>query len=211
MSMAQHEQAATAHEAEATPHATQYSPAAEEKKTIDCSTYVSKGPCWTSVSNPTKQHLEEAEKHRKMAVDHRAAAQTLRDAETRSCGGVSEYDRDISPFYHRDDIADVQPSYKASARGKAGAPDVLLGATVTVRAVPGLTAEWLQKIVDCHVARNNVMGNDLPEMNYCPLNVKGITTKVTSAGSGFAVTIESPNGDTAKEILRRAQALKSSS
>jgi hypothetical protein len=206
MSAVQHEQAAAAHEAEATPHAEQYNPAAAEKKPL-CPT---KGPCWTSIVNPTKQHQEDAEKHHKMAADHRAAGQALRDAETRSCSGVSQDDRDMSPFYHREDISDVRPAYKASTRGKQGVPDILTGAVITVRAVPGLTAEWLQTIVDCHVARNNALGNEMSEMAYCPLNIKGITAKVTSAGNGFAVTIESQNSDSAKEILKRAQALKSS-
>lgn len=205
MSAVQHEQAAAAHEAEATPHSEQYQPAAQEKKSL-CPP---KGACWTSTVNPTKQHLEDAEKHHKMAADHRAAGQALRDAESRACVGVSIDDRDMSPFYHREDVADVRPAYKAAARSNKGAPDILTGAVVTLRAVPGLTAEWLQTVVDCHVARNNALGNNMPEMSYCPLTIKGITAKVTSAGNGFAVTIEAPDAETAKEILKRAQALKS--
>jgi hypothetical protein len=89
------------------------------------------------------------------------------------------------------------------------AHDEVVGAVVVFRAVPGLTAEWLQRIVDCHVARNNALGNDMPEMSYCPLVPKGITAKVSSTGDGFAVTIESQDPNTAKEVLRRAQGLKS--
>jgi hypothetical protein len=83
-----------------------------------------------------------------------------------------------------------------------------VGASVTFRAVPGLTAEWLQRIVECHVARNNALGNNVPEMAYCPLVPKGVTAKVNSVGNGFAVEIRSDDPDTAKEVLRRAQALK---
>jgi hypothetical protein len=145
-----------------------------------------------------------------MAADHRAAAQALRDAEAQACVGVSDDDRDISPFYHREDITSVQPANRPSPHGK-GAPPYLTGASVTFRAVPGLTAEWLQRVVNCHIARNNALGNDVPEMPYCPLVPKGVAAKVSSTGDGFVVTIESQDPSSAQEILRRAQALKGTS
>lgn len=203
MSAVQHEQAAASHETEATPHAGQYDPNAQTTS-IRCD---GRHPCWTSTSNPTEQHLSDAKRHHKMAEDHRDAAQALRAAEGQACVGVSDDDRDISPFYHKEDIASVQPAYAPSARGK-GDPAHITGAIVTFRAVPMLTAEWLQRIVDCHVARNNALGNDMPEMSYCPLEPKGVVAKVSSTGDGFAVTIESQDPNISKEVLRRAQALK---
>jgi hypothetical protein len=212
MSAAGHEQAAAGHEAEATPHAAQYDANANTSKTegIGCqSGYIpiSGKPCWTSVANPTQQHQDDAKRHHKMAADHRAAAQALRDAEAASCSGISDDDRDISPFYHREDITNVEPAYMPSARGK-GDPSMVMGAVITFRAVKGLTSEWLQRIVNCHIARNNAMGNDMPEMAYCPLEPKGVKATVASAGDGFAVRIEATDPKTAQEVLRRAQALK---
>jgi hypothetical protein len=203
MSAVQHEQAAAAHEGESAPHSAQYDPNAQTT-TSRCD---GKHPCWTSTSNPTEQHRSDAKKHHKMAEDHRAAAQTLRTAEAQACAGISDDDRDMSPFNHREDITGVQPAYAPSPRGK-GDPGHLTGAVITFRAVPMLTAEWLQRIVDCHVARNNALGNDMPEMAYCPLVPKGVMAKVSSTGDGFAVTIESQDPNTSKEVLRRAQALK---
>jgi hypothetical protein len=205
MSAMQHEQAAASHEGEATPHADQYNPNAQTA-TTHCD---GKHPCWTSLSNPTQEHQAEASKHHKMAADHRAAAQALVTAEAQACAGLSDDDRDMSPFHHKEDIADVKPAMM-HMQGKRAA-DMMDGAVVTFRAVPGLTAEWLQRIVDCHIARNNALGNDVPEMPYCPLVPKGVTAKVTSAGAGFDVTIESQDPKTAQEVLRRAQALKSAS
>src|SRR5690349_21106778 len=97
MSKAQHEQAAAQHERTADPHAAQYNPAASVV-TEKCGD--PRRPCWTSISNPTDAHKADAEKHRKMAADHRAAAQALRDAESTSCSGIAESDRDVSPFDH---------------------------------------------------------------------------------------------------------------
>src|SRR2546430_15414234 len=38
-------------------------------------------PCWTSIANPTAEHLQRAEEHRRHAADHRAASKALRDAQ----------------------------------------------------------------------------------------------------------------------------------
>jgi hypothetical protein len=204
MSTAQHEQAAGALEAQAATHEAQYAPGATGA--TECHSYEG---CWSSSANPTQQHKQEAEKLRKMASDHRAASQALRDAEARACGGLSNDDRDISPFEHREDIASVQPAYgNLNLSGGKQPTGHLVGADVTFRAVPGMTAEWLQRLVDCHIARNNALGNDVPEMPYCPLVPKGITAKVSSAGNGFTVRIESQDVSTANEVLRRAQSLK---
>src|SRR5437868_3777456 len=44
--------------------------------------------CWTSVGHPTTEARQRAEQHRRMAADHRAASQSLRDAEARACVGI---------------------------------------------------------------------------------------------------------------------------
>ena len=161
--------------------------------------------CWTSLGHPTTETRQRAEQHRRMAADHRAASQTLRDAESRACVGIPERDRDESPFVHREDIEEVTPQYAALSPKSGGRR--LVGATVLFRAVPGMTAEWLQRIVDCHMARNAAMGYAMPEMSECPLMVKGATASVTSTGNGFAVTIRSEDFNKATDIRRRAEAL----
>jgi hypothetical protein len=110
----------------------------------------------------------------------------------------------MSPFHHREDIRRVEPLRE---KVYGGSTPGLQGATVTFRAVPGLSAEWLQRLVSCHIARNGSMGHAMPEMSYCPLALKGVTASVTSTGDGFAVTIVAKDSDTAAEVLRRAQGL----
>ena len=139
-----------------------------------------------------------------MAADHRAASQALRDAEARACVGISDSDRDMSPFDHREDIASVEPLVDTWTKVQYGKT---VGAVVTFRAVPGMTAQWLQRVVDCHLARNAALGYDVPEMPYCPLVPKEASAKVTGMDTGFAVAIRSDNSDTANEILKRARAL----
>lgn len=162
--------------------------------------------CWTSTSNPTARHLDEAKRHQKMAADHRAASQALRDAESRACAGLSDEDRDLSPFAHREDIASVEPLTEGVPSGKATYPRTA-GAVVTFRALPGMTAQWLQRVIDCHLARNAALGHDVSEMPYCPLVPKDVTARVNPAASGFTVAVRSDDPDTAREVLRRSQAL----
>jgi hypothetical protein len=75
------------------------------------------------------------------------------------------------------------------------------GAVVTVAAQAGMTREWLQRQVDDPAAAQS----------GCPMAVNGASGRVTSTGNGFAITVSSRDRDGAREILRRAQALTSTS
>lgn len=210
MSAAQHEEHAQTHATAAEQHAAQYDAGAAETRER-CRSGVKGAPkdiCWTSVVNPTEAHLREAEEHRRHAADHRAGSAALREAEARACVGLNADDRDGSPFEHVNDIAGVEPLIEKSGTPKAPAQRTV-GATVTFRAVPGMTAEWLQRLVDCHLARNASLGHVVPEMPNCPLVPKGAEARVTSTGNGLAVAIRSDDPTTAREVLSRAERLRS--
>ena len=162
-------------------------------------------PCWTV----TPEARAEAERHRDLAARHRAAASALQGAEDRACGGLDEASRDESPFMHRADIASVEELTEEYQIGHS-TMHRRVGATVTFRAVPGMTREWLQRVIDCHIARNAAMGHDVPEMPDCPLVPMGVTAVVRSVGGAFAVDIHAPPGDAADEVLRRARSLVTS-
>lgn len=204
MSTTGHETAAANEDNAAKEHAAQFDPDASVSKER-CPGLTARvapeaaGACWTSVINPTAQHLDEASKHRKMAADHRAASQALRDAEAKACTGVADADRDMSPFAHREEIASV------AVLGTGAKPQ---GAIVTFRSVPAMTAQWLQRVVDCHIARNAAMGHQSPEMPYCPLVPKNVTATVSAVSDGLAVQIRSDDPAAAQDVWKRAQALK---
>lgn len=214
MSVAGHEAAAQQEKAASTGHSALYHPALAETyehcsaaggRLLDVGV-----PCWTAVRNPTDDHLRMAEQHRKLAEKHRAAGQALRDAEARACAGVSEYDRDVSPFAHREDIAAVAPITGEVSVGK-GSPLVARtsGARITFHDVPGLTMERLEQIIDCHLARNAALGHDAPEMPYCPLVPNGATAKVLRSESGhLIVEVSAGEPQAAKEVWSRAAQLK---
>jgi hypothetical protein len=202
MSAASHEGMASAEDKSAAAHAAQYDPEAAAEK-VRCGG--TNPACWTSLENPTTEHRQMAAQHRKAAADHRAASKALRDAEASACAGLSEQDRDMSPFAHREDIAGVEELKSPPPYTKA--PAVLGGAVISFRAVPGMTAQWLKRVIDCHIARSAALGHNVPEMPYCPLVPKDVTATVTATDKGFAVALESKDADVAREILKRANAL----
>ena len=200
--------AASAREDEAAfSHRAQYDPDAWQKR--DCSGIV-RGerlqPCWRSLANPTAWHLEEERWHRELAARHQAASQFLRDAEASACGGVSEADRDMSPFAHREDVEKVEAIVDLRAPGDANENRVL-GATIFFRPGPGLTAERLQRIVDCHLARYRAGGQVSPGAAFCPLALPEVRALVRSLETGLAVAISSTDPGTGREIMRRARSL----
>lgn len=157
-------------------------------------------PCWTSRDKAA------IAAHHEAALRHRAASAALVAAEKQACTGIPEADVETSPFEHRADIASVESLIGRELTGKLVA-ERQVGALVTFRAIPGLTAEWLQRLVDCHLARNAALGHDVPEMPDCPLVPRGVEARVRSTGNGFAVEIRSNNRDIASEILARARRL----
>ena len=84
----------------------------------------------------------------------------------------------------------------------------LAGAIVTFLAVPGMTPEWLQRLIDCHLARNAALGHVVLEMPDCPLVLRGVSAHAGATENGFEVAISSEDADTAKQIQARAQRLQ---
>jgi hypothetical protein len=208
MSEAQHEVMARREDKKADDHLAAYEPDASVQKQRCGAGGAQKagadiGGCYVWRVNPTAEALVQAKEHQKMAAQHRAGSQALRDAEGRACVGVFEEDRDNSPFDHAGDIASVVPLESRPAIGTAKTE----GAVVTFRSLNGITSEGLQRIVDCHLARNAALGNNVPEMPNCPLVPKDITARVSGNATGFAVTIRASDPRTAQEVLRRANTL----
>lgn len=209
MSVALHEAVAHAQASAAEGHAAAYKPEAA----IAVNNCNPRGGCWTSLQNPTFEHLEQSRILRQAAAEHRAASQALRQAEASACAGLSEADRDMSPFAHREDIAKVErftPEQRIGTGSFSGTTKNFVGAVITFRAVPGMTTQWLQRVIDCHLARSAAMGHEMPEMPYCPLVPKDVLAQVVATDTGFAVEViaNDPNDHaTAADIWRRAQTL----
>jgi hypothetical protein len=196
----QHLKAADDAQASASQHSAQYDPSAEikEKK---CHAQKGGVVCWTSVSNPTEEHLKQAKKSMQLAEEHRKASQKLRDAEVLACAGLSPEEVATSPFAHKEDILRVEEIRSAK--------NILQGPEVTFTKVSGLTQELFQQELNCHVARNVSMGGSPDDMSYCPLALPDVKAKVRETPEGFVVELSSTNPEVAKQSLQRALALTS--
>jgi hypothetical protein len=112
MSAAEHDEMAAAEEVLANEHAAKYDPNAVRERPI-CSGVLarksgfSNDVCWGSATNATETHQVSADERRRLAAEHRAASQALRDAEARACAGLGDDERDTSPFARVEDIESV--------------------------------------------------------------------------------------------------------
>jgi hypothetical protein len=164
--------------------------------------------CWTSRSKPTPAEKAQIARNLKLAAEHRAAADALVQAEAQSCTGIDDEDRDVSLFFHREDIVAVEPATEAPAPyfGNDSSRKTN-GAVIVFRAVPGLTVEWLQHVVNCHIARAAALGYDVPEMADSPLVLKNVQANVSADADTFRIAVTSDDRPTVLEIVRRAEAL----
>lgn len=199
LSAAEHEAAALAEEEEAREHiAMAMAMEPEPARMCGIDGGVPYAPCWSRMANSADYNLWAAKQHEKRAREHVAAAVLLRDTEQRACQNVSIEDKEISPFYHRIDILKSDPVYEG---------DTPLGADVFFRKVPGMSREGLQKIIDCQMARNAVLGYDEAWMPSCPLMVPHITAVVSEGKDGLIVSLRAKEKAAAQELIDRASAL----
>ncbi|HVZ32396.1 MAG TPA: hypothetical protein VG963_08220 [Polyangiaceae bacterium] len=98
-------------------------------------------------------------------------------------------------------VTSVAPYRTEEHVGKASFP-ALRGATVSVAAQPGLTAEWLQLRLEHHL--EEMKNADMPS---CALDLNRVRVEVSSVGDGFAVRLITNDRAEAAEVLRRAQLL----
>lgn len=163
--------------------------------------------CWTTGIDGSADFAARAAAHRKHGAGHRAASASLRALESRVCAGVSEEDRDISPFERAGDIVSVDPLMESTS---ANAPPRMAGAIVVFRPVSGLSVRGMQRLLDCHLARNGELGYPPAETLGCPLAMKGVEARAATAPLGVVVVIRAADDATSKEILNRAQQLSRS-
>lgn len=156
------------------------------------------------VLHPTQDVIKQWKSHMKLAARHHAAAQQLQAAEEHACAGLSQAERQLSPFGAAADIEGVDTLYEGFALRSGGAPEV--GAAVRLRPSARLTPQALQRRLECHLARHATLGYPMPHMADCPL-MKGAIASVSTPAGGLAVAIRSEDRDTAAEIVRRAETL----
>jgi hypothetical protein len=139
------------------------------------------------------------------AAEHLGAAQGLRVAEQNACSEVPESERDLVAFLRRGRIVSVD-EVRDDVVPKPLAPRQPLGIVVSIRATPGVTEQWIGRVIQCHVAHHAVVGTSAPQM-ASPLPTNGVNISVSSTGVGFRVSITSPNIDIARRLVQEGRRL----
>lgn len=116
----------------------------------------------------------------------------------------------MSPFAHWEDVRSVSVLLRDVDTGESQ-DGRKIGARIVFSRVPGLTMEGMRRLVNCHLARAEVIGYEKAErdMPYCPLMLSGVSATVRMEGDQVAVDVVSRDSEIIGEILRRATALKS--
>jgi hypothetical protein len=115
----------------------------------------------------------------------------------------------LAPVLDGTSIVSVEPLYSSVVGAKTGQVSELSGSAITVRALPGVTAEWLTQALECHAAKR-VLGS-IPETASLrdPFWLPGrlVHIDVTSARDGFRVDVHATGPAEGQQILDRARAV----
>jgi hypothetical protein len=139
------------------------------------------------------------------AQQHLEAATQLRQEEQSACYGIPDSDRVQGPFARPDRIAAIEVVRDRGEFPKA--PLKPVGVAVDVRAEPGMTQQWLGRLVACHMAHVAVAGQD-PRPSL--LSVANARVAVSSTSVGFRVTVTSSDSDVARALVGKGQELADS-
>jgi hypothetical protein len=144
------------------------------------------------------------------AVRARTALEKAQELERQRCGPDLELNG-LAPILGGEAIEKWEPAYLATPScggGAGGCYKRLAGAVITLRALPGVTAEWLDRLLECYSALRLLGKFPAAEQPNDPFWLPGRTVDidVTSTGKGFAVSIRSLDVGDAQQIQERTRA-----
>jgi hypothetical protein len=135
------------------------------------------------------------------------ASDTAASIERTRCGPDVD-DARLVPVVSGSAVDAVEPLYTALPGGKSGAETRLYGATIRIRASQGVTAEWLDRALECHGARLVLQHAAEDPLASDPFWLPGrmVDIDTASARDSFKVAVRGDTSDDAQEILLRATA-----
>ena len=116
----------------------------------------------------------------------------------------------IAQVFTRDAVESVEPLYTAASIGGTGTGGnytQLLGAIVRLRAIKGVSAEWLDQALECHSARR-LLGQIQDAGQADPFWLPGrmVDIEAVAAHGGYQVYVRGKSIKDAEAILARANA-----
>jgi hypothetical protein len=152
-------------------------------------------PCWDAGEEQTEHTRFLAAREQRLADGERRTATRLVEAEQSACRGLSERELEHSPFAHRREISAVIPHHVTGT---------LRGVRIVWKPVPGLTADWMRRALDCHRARFERLGEPAIYFPDDPTLVAHATATVEQHGSHIEVVIDAADDLAGQIALDRA-------
>jgi hypothetical protein len=114
----------------------------------------------------------------------------------------------LTPILGGEAIQDVEPLYASVSQEKSGPASELRGATFRIRALPGVTPEWLDRALECHSARRVLGRIPAASAPSDPFWLPGsiVDIDVESARDGFTAKVAGSTPADGQEVLARANA-----
>jgi hypothetical protein len=151
-------------------------------------------PCWDVTEEADMRHRYAADAERKAAQRDRQGAAQLAQAEMAACRGIPEQERQHSVFAHRQEISEVIPHREAGQ---------VRGAWIVFKPVPGVTAHWVRRDIDCQRARWALHGK--PSNVADPTLVPGAQIQVVDRHGHVEVLVQTDTIDAGELALARAR------
>jgi hypothetical protein len=110
-------------------------------------------------------------------------------------------------------IESVEPLYVSVGGYKTSSATELAGSTIKVRALPGVTAEWLTRTLECHSAKRisgSIASTVAPNDPFW-LPGKIVEIDARSAHDGFLVEVRAADPVDGHQVLDRAKAFAKAS
>jgi hypothetical protein len=114
-------------------------------------------------------------------------------------------DKAIGPVLGGSAVVGVEALYSTFGSTKSGPQSELRGANLTVTALPGVTAEWLDRALECHSAKA-MLGHIQAADDPFWLPDASLDIDVRSAKDGFQIAVAAFSPDDARRVLARANA-----
>ena len=137
-------------------------------------------------------------------ADKAAAVET-----TKCSGSVDEVV--LAPVLTGGAIERVDPLYNKVVMHDSNGYATLEGASITVRPLPWMTAESLERALKCHSARGTLGQVNSSTSDPFVLPSTMVDIRVASQGDAFRVGVGAPRSEEAHEILDRATQLMATS
>jgi hypothetical protein len=136
--------------------------------------------------------------------NHPPLADKAQAEERLACGNapIDEDPRVLSPQA----IEGVSPLIVGEPALKAATRERVVGAQLRLGAQPGLTAEWIQRSLECHASRQLLRTAPAVENDPYWLPDAWVAVSVTSQGDAFIVSLRGESPEVGERILDRAHA-----